>query len=154
MSRAGDDWSDVERATLKTMWIEEGASAATIGRALGRTRCAVLGMVHRSKDLPKRVTTVARSRAQTRVAPVPRRIVIVPKDIIPAEQLKAAEPPIYTRDLEDDHCRFPYDCPGAPDNAGYKYCGLKRSGASRYCDSHNVIVFQPQSTKRDMPNAG
>lgn len=153
MRQAGKDWSDKDLTKLKTMWTD-GESAKTIGAALGRTRNAVLGIVHRSKDLPKRITTVARSRAQTR-APVPRKIAIVPpENIIPATELKAAEPPIYTRDLADAHCRFPYDCPDAPDHAGYKYCGLKRSGASFYCDSHNVIVFQPQHTRKDLSNAG
>lgn len=151
MSKTGANWTDEELETLKTMWLD-GNSAKMIGAALGRSRNAVLGIVHRAKNLPKRVTTVARSRAQTR-APA-RRMVVVPKNIIPANQLKPFEPPIYTRDLEDEHCRFPYDCPDAPDNAGYKYCGIKRSGASRYCDSHNVIVFQPQQTKKDISNAG
>lgn len=151
MSKSGVNWTDEEMETLKIMWMD-GNSARVIGVALSRSRSAVLGAVHRIKSLPKRITTVARSRAQTK-APA-RRVVVPPKDIIPANQLKAAEPPIYTRDLEDAHCRFPYDCPEAPDNAGYKYCGAERSGASRYCDSHNVIVFQPQQTKKAIANAG
>lgn len=142
----GKPWSDDELAKLKDMWLE-GASAAKIARALpGRTRCAVLGKVHRIKGIPKRVTTIARSRAQ-RGIPAPRKVTVPPENIIPASQLKPADPPIFTRDLEDKHCRFPYDDPQAPDRGGYRYCGRDKSGASRYCDSHNVVVHQQQNRK-------
>lgn len=145
-------WDDEDIETLKSLWLD-GMSASKIGLKLGRSRCSVLGAVHRMKNLPKRVSTVARSRAQ-RGLPAPRRIAIAPDKVIPADQLKPADPPIYTRDLEDHHCRFPYDAPDAPDRAGYKYCGLPRSGASRYCDSHGIIVHQQQRKKDDLENAG
>jgi len=143
-------WTEKELDALKSMWLD-GESASKIGSVLRRTRCSVLGAVHRMKELPKRVTTIARSRAQTRLPPT-RRQQPLSKDILPASQLKAAEPPIYTRDLEDHHCRFPYDAPDAPDRAGYKYCGAPRSGASRYCNSHNVVVHQHK--KEDIADAG
>lgn len=151
MAMDGRGWSDTELETLKSMWLD-GASATRIANALpGRTRSAVLGKVHRLKEIPKRVSTMARSRAKTGFKP---KLAPVALDkILPRDQLKPADPPIYTRDLEDAHCRFPYDDPRAPDGAGYKYCGLKRSGASLYCDSHNVIVYNKQAAK-DLDNAG
>lgn len=150
----GQGWSDEELATLKEMWLE-GASATRIANALpGRSRNAVLGKVHRMKEMPKRTTTVARSRAQ-RGFPAPRRAPVSLDKIIPPSQLKPADPPIYTRDLEEHHCRFPYDDPKAPDRGGYRYCGAQRSGASRYCDSHNVIVHQKaKNTEEDLSDAG
>jgi GcrA cell cycle regulator len=134
-------WTENDMARLREMWLG-GDSATAIGRILGRTRNAVLGKVHRAKDLPKRTSTVARPRAQKAVAHYKPRP--LPARILTAEELKPANPPIYTRDLEPEHCRWPYDAPEAPDHGGYKYCGGQRSGASRYCDQHNVIAFQPK----------
>lgn len=143
MSKAWPE-SDLER--LKFMWIEVGSSAAQIAAELGKTRNAVLGIVHRSKDIPGRVSTVARSRAQTRL-PAPRKVRVPPENIIPLLQLKPADPPIYTIDLRDAHCHWPYDAPDAPDHGGYRYCGLARSTTSCYCDNHNVVAFQVDSKK-------
>ncbi len=134
-------WTENDIARLKEMWLD-GDPASSIARILGRTRNAVLGKVHRAKNLPRRVTTVARSHAQKRVANYKPHL--LPAKIIPADELKPANPPIYTRDLEPEHCRWPYNDPKAPDHGGYRYCGAQRSGASRYCDQHNVVAFQPK----------
>lgn len=143
-------WTEKELEILKEMWLA-GVSASVIGKRLNRTRCSVLGAVHRAAELPKRTSTMARSRVKTGVKPKLKPVTL--DKIVPRDQLKPADPPIYTRDLENDHCRFPYDDPAAPDSAGYRYCGLKRSGASRYCDSHNVIVYNRQA-KDPVDNVG
>lgn len=144
-------WNHDDLALLKELWLD-GVSASKIAARMGRTRNSILGIVHRAKDLPKRTTTIARSCAQ-RGFPPPRKPVVDPGKIIPRDKLKPAEPPIYTRDLEPHHCRFPYDDPKAPDRGGLRYCGLARSGASQYCDSHNRIVYR-QAAPKDLDNAG
>jgi hypothetical protein len=139
-------WTDIERDTLAEMWLA-GEPASAIGIVLGRTRCSVLGVVHRTKNLPPRVTTIARSHAQRRIpAYKPRPL---PESVTPAVELKPFDPPIYTKDLRDAHCRWPYDI---ADSRNFIYCGAARDGASWYCADHNVIAFQPK-IKKDVKNA-
>lgn len=132
------DWKEVELKTLRYMWLA-GASASDISRALpGRTRNSVLGIVHRSKDLPRRLTTFLRAKPTVvRAAPGPKPKV----KALPAEELLPWDPPICTMDLRDHHCHWPFDVPGERD---FIYCGRELRKGSPYCAGHSKIAFQPK----------
>jgi len=136
------DWGADEIKTLRDMWMA-GASASAISRALpGRTRNSVLGFVHRSKDLPKRLTIFLRTPpAVLRAAPGPK-----PKaEAVPPEELLPADPPICTMDLRDHHCKWPFD---VPDGRDFIYCGRELRKDSPYCPGHSRIAFQPKQEYR------
>ena len=142
MTFSKSGWNGAELKKLRDMWLD-GASASVISRALpGRTRNSVLGVVHRSKDLPKRITAFVRLRpAAPRAAPKPEPVTAP----IVEEELLPWDPPITTMDLRDHHCKWPFDVIGSRD---FIYCGKALRDGAPYCASHCRIAFAPKQEYR------
>ena len=115
----------------------DGRSAGDIAKAMpGRSRNSILGAIHRMKDMPRRATPLLRSRPRDSLLSKPKQLVDLPES-----ELLPANPPIYTIDLGDIHCHWPYDAPGGRD---FIYCGAVVRHDSPYCPGHSKIAFQPK----------
>lgn len=153
-------WTDDRVAHLKAGWAA-GHSCRTIANALGVSRNAVIGKVHRL-GLPGRALRhkkVARSgmrptyvRQQPRPKPKPSRRPSPLFDIL-------ANPPPHIDDvarfkfhaLEPHHCRWPVNEPGAHE---FGFCGCPRAPGLSYCPSHAARAYAaPVVTKRQPAGA-
>lgn len=122
-------WTGGEDGLLRQKWVD-GCTATEIARDLPlRSRCAVLGRIHRLGLAIRDRKMLKHSRApkpKPVPAPKPPRIIATP-DLDPGP----SDPPITTEDLTDFHCRWPYD--GKTETI---YCGAMKSRSGRYCVFH------------------
>lgn len=144
-------WTDAQVTTLKELW-GQAIVAREIGEALGVSRNAILGKVHRL-ELPQRKRTPAqhpKNRIPSKPRPRPSRAIVriaPPPKPLPPPPL---EPPLSRNirlvDLESNQCRF---IAGEPRDA--TYCGHQTRGGSKWCAYHFGVVYQPpQIRKRRM----
>lgn len=153
-------FSENDIKTLVAMWTT-GGTASEIAGAIGRTRNAVLGKIHRlrnSGDLKDRVhgDLVNERRRAARVRHVER---------VKRPRKKAkSKPPVYfgageklikpspfkhrdvdvvplhigLLDLTATTCRWPYG------DGPITFCGCSCEESEPYCDGHAAIAFQPK----------
>lgn len=151
-------WSDAMIEDLRRLW-SAGYSASQIGRQVGKTRNAVLGMRYRL-DLPHR-EIVFRTRGGAPRAPSKRPMVNPPTPMrktvstiirdgtpIPSPQ-ETDIPRIATNDLEAHHCRW--SCVADPRETpphAPQFCGRPRIPGVSYCISHVRRAFAIPPPKR------
>jgi GcrA cell cycle regulator len=154
-------WPDDMIADLRRLWAD-GYSASQIGRAIGKTRNAVLGKAFRL-HLPHRQIVFrtkggaprARSKRSMFNPPTPLRESI--RDIIrdgtpippPAE---TDIPRVATVDLEPPHCRWPCGDPRETPAHAPLFCGDARVPGAPYCLAHLRRAYcPPQPRRREAP---
>ncbi len=134
-------WTDDRVERLRNLW-RDGQSATTVARALGVTRNAVVGKVHRlglsgdgrhaaaqvrpPKAAPPRAT---RPRGPRPVVPPPR-----PAAVAVVEPLVGLAPCLEL--LEAHVCHWPI---GDPHAEGFTFCGRPASPGP-YCEPHDAIA--------------
>ena len=178
------DWSDENIAKLTELW-QAGQSATQIARQLkgGKTRCAVLGKVHRlglvkhqQLGATRIYHNVIKSREKRKhhwdfsgnpkKKRAPEPVVIAPDQIIPeADRMRLLirmNGKIYANDkMTADKCRWPI---GDPQDEAFHFCGKETAIGLSYCHTHKerayqtkVIVSRPRAEKipsfDDMENA-
>lgn len=131
------DWTDEERKQALDLW-DDGKSATQISNAMpGRSRNAVLGLVHRA-GIPQRTSSILRTPKAIRIAkPKPEPLVTtieLDTDLVPLD------PPIFMLELEDAHCRWPYE---TNDIRGFRFCGRQKKAGMPYCECHCKKGIQP-----------
>ncbi len=131
-------------------------SASEIGMEIGKSRNAVIGLVHRNERLRKigfyrtggaRHAPSDRAK-QKRNSSSPLHRVKAP-GLAARPFVRYAPPPppidapapflIALEDLEAHHCRFPI---GDPRDDGFGFCGHPRAG-SPYCPFHARLAYNP-----------
>jgi GcrA cell cycle regulator len=138
-------WPDEDTNSLRQLW-EGGYSASQIGKALGRTRNAVIGKVHRL-GLPKRRERYAQGVRKVRVpklklAPLPVRVVqkkVTPMYTPPDEPVSLN---LTLMHLELGQCRWPHG------EGPIFFCGHPSHKASSYCEHHLHRSKAPPERKR------
>ncbi len=173
------DWNAERIALLRQRWAE-GASASAIGRALGVSRCAILGKVHRLKlaqpefkrQHPDKVKARRRlSRALRPRAPRPRhRRERAPSALLAAFAALGLEtsfaladphqahqhadtafgPACSLLELGDATCRWPV---GDPGRAHFAFCGAAPFRRYPYCLAHCLIAYRPDNAESATPSA-
>lgn len=151
---APQSWPDEELARLKSLWAD-GWSGGEIARILGngRTRCSVLGKVHRLKLEPRRTKIwtqrfedrpchVGTRKPRAKKAPKPKKAAPPPKvEIVPVTAASAWEPvagstPVLIDDLPRyGMCRWPMG-----DGVSTHVCGAT-SGRKTYCPEHTYRAW-------------
>lgn len=159
-----EEWNDEREQLLRTMWEVDGLSARECGAALGVTRNAVIGKVHRLKlqkhgPTPKMpaskvralkstgergttgkyrgVVTAARKARMAKAIPAPPPEVFSPaaEDLaVGAWNPLPGATPIGLMDLSDKVCRWPVS-----DGAPFLFCGCATAEGSSYCPTHKHI---------------
>ena len=130
------------------MW-KAGHTAAEIGRTLGKTRCAVIGYMHRHK-IPKgtplpvahvpraprvkdpaapRKPRPSRAKKKPEATPPPRLV----HEPVPARGIPLVE-------LREHHCRWPL---GAAMDLPEFFCGQPKLAGKSYCPKCCSRAYQP-----------
>ena len=107
-------WTPERVSELQRLW-GTGASAAQIGRALGVTKNAVVGKVHRI-GLPSR--------------PVPTRR--------PDPEEERPVSPIRLVRVGGPSCQWPF---GDPQEADFRFCGASALPGKPYCEEHHARAY-------------
>lgn len=139
MTDKENGWSEDEINILVTSW-RAGMFANDIAKKLpGRSSQSIFGKIKRLRDsgvvLAQRSDPYfprggPRSNIQLQLASRPvRDISSTEKDPGPMH------PPINTRELRDNHCRWPYD--GKEETI---YCGCQQEEGSPYCSFHTELA--------------
>lgn len=161
MTDARPLWTDERKAVVRRLWVE-GHSATEIGCALGVSRCAIIGIVHRNRAAwGIGYVLHGAARANMRRARKARR----PETRVrkPANQSGQSAPPkskpkpppvqhtlgpmptegtVSLLDIRAGQCRFPMW--GDPfDLATSLYCGRPVDSQSSWCPHHRRICVQP-----------
>ena len=148
---------EIEDAT-RTMWLDEGKSAAVIANQLlyrfqiRITRSAVIGKCHREgwhrfRKSPRIKSRIVRGKTMTKAKwfPSPARRHGSPMEAIGGNSASRAsraslpkKPLIHSIEkLNGTTCRFPY---GDPGEALFGWCGRKCAETSSYCESHHQFT--------------
>lgn len=137
-------WTDAKLRELERLWAR-GDSASQIGRQIGKTKGAVIGMARRRK-LPPRKSPI-RTRDPKPPAPMPPKLHDGKTTFVAARPLKLAKPTAAART-----CLFPMWPDGA--DPTHEYCGKRVQPGSSYCKTHHAICYHvPKWTMSDEAKA-
>jgi GcrA cell cycle regulator len=149
-----ETWTKEQVDLAIDLW-RQGVSGSIIGARLNRSRCSVLGKLHRMKVTSSRPTRVQRRNVgqDTRKERQRRAREMAAKSARPPTPLAKlmAEPfaprtapvaPLLLdiQDLGDDQCRYP--CTDGPPNS-HRFCGRGKVTGLPYCSDHAAICFVP-----------
>ena len=132
-------WDDEKLAELKKLW-KEGVSISRIGEALGCSRNAVAGKIHRL-GLPKRQSPIkgfiSGSGGKER-----RKKVLKTPDILDRKDIPLK---LVLRKINWSHnkCSWPI---GDPKSTKFKFCGDEVVSGKPYCNTH---CFEAYTTTRE-----
>ena len=132
-------WTPALTAEITRRWAD-GESGGVIAAAMGITRNAVIGRVHRLKLLKRIVKTRTRppgskrSRQQHRIPRIFAPRVAAMPDMPIAEPVSLA---VTIMDLQPRQCRF------ITSDAPALFCGHATYDGSSWCEHHYHRVFQP-----------
>ena len=162
----GTHWSDAKIEELKQLWAQ-GYSCSQVGIALGVSRNAVIGKVHRL-GLPLRGPTSSRvTRAKRQSMPKPRKKPFMFNAPFGTEALRAIRqagaplppphetdiPRVSMADLQEHQCRWVVGDPATVGSYGPLFCGEKRIPGLPYCEPHARRAYQPPQPRRPAPAA-
>lgn len=118
----GSAWTDERAERLRVMWVA-GKSAGDIATAMGISRNAVIGKVHRLK-------------LAARPSPIKYRRVTAEADVV-CEDVPADKGPAPRT------CRFL-----SGEALEYNYCAAPVVAAGSWCEKHFRLVFEPSRRKQ------
>lgn len=147
-------YSEEDEATIKRMWLEEGASCSQIARAIGNgvTRNAIIGKIHRKNwqrpgsagarpkvFLPKAPQTQYQEQTVQRVLPKAKQL----------ENLRKAAGELAPLGPENDFaphgtCQYIH---GDPTNGAWCMCGHPVVKGRSWCPTHMPVVFDQFKTE-------
>lgn len=144
-------WTEELHKKLQVRW-NAGETTASIGKAMGCSKNAVVGKISRLKDqgwelqeraspikrLAEGITPAYRVRVRRR-RPVAVRLQFAPEPIVLPDE--TTPPPRYIPPRPSGNCQFPHGDPGRPN---FRFCDapITRLGAS-YCEPCRLICYQP-----------
>jgi GcrA cell cycle regulator len=154
----GTNWTGEEMARIAQLWPDY--SASQIGEKLGRSRNAVIGVVHRLREKMKlKHKTSAHVRPHgIAMANQPCQQALPKPKPQPKPRPRAMLPMqchCQLVELDAINCKWPY---GDPHQAGFYFCGavIEQDGRP-YCAAHARIASvpsRPPSSRRPAPNYG
>jgi GcrA cell cycle regulator len=125
-------WTDTKVAELKERHAR-GESMTAMGAAMGCSRSAIVGKIHRLKLGPT-TAMPGRQPSSRQIAP---KISLAPSDYENATELTALDGSGVTLDdLTQDACRWPL---GDPREPSFRYCGQMAIDGKSYCAKHFQI---------------
>lgn len=157
-------WNDADKELACSLWLAGESAGRIADRLRGRTRCAVLGMLHRM-GLPKVNKDAKRDTLRRRVprGSRPKRRALEFHKVSSARRLLtdgkidlAPDTPPETLvkliDLTPTCCRWSY---GDPKHAEFGFCGRTQIPGTPYCEMHvrrAYVVIPPKKTEKQSVN--
>jgi GcrA cell cycle regulator len=147
------DWTEDLDERVKTLW-GLGRSASEIAALVGggKTRCAIIGRLHRLglKRRDKQTHIEARFNAKRQwKAKKPNRTKLERPPEPKAEPFEPAPPPdvepvtsVTFAELESHHCRWPYG------EREHRFCGCRRVAGAPYCEAHIRRAYRAAPKRR------
>jgi GcrA cell cycle regulator len=136
------DWrppvSEEIRQAIRELW-DEGLSTADIGRRVGKTKNAIVGLAHRM-GLPKRPSPIGKKgegSKQQRRRGRPRKPPHSPLYVAPAPA-----PPCTFQPPKPNECQWPLWGMQMPHPHEQRFCGKRARVGSPYCDEHHAIAYR------------
>jgi GcrA cell cycle regulator len=114
-NKSATSWPADLVAELKRLWLDDHLSCTDIGKALGKSKNAVVGKAFR-EGLPSK-----KAHASNRPKPAAQ---LPPSRIAPIAR----------------SCAWPIGEPGKP---GFHFCGAPHVDGSSYCADHHKIAYKP-----------
>ena len=142
-------WPDHDRIKVRELWAD-GETASAIGARMGRTKNAVIGIVHRM-DLPARPSPLHGPRAP-RQGPPPRSIprpppaTLAPLASAPPPPPRPPSPPPAPRAGLIEPCSWPCGDLRTP---GFHYCNEPSMPGKPYCAPHHRIAYHRVTDRRE-----
>jgi len=136
-------WPEEQVDLLKKLW-DEGLTAGAIGDRIGRTRSAILGLIHRKGWQRRSVTPRIIHLRQVGIlkrGPKPRpRPTVADRVKLPiaARAPIIPEPPALFKTivaLRDDECHF-----SVSQESPHFFCGQPTADRSSYCPHHRAVT--------------
>jgi hypothetical protein len=138
-------WPDLEVEEVQKM-LMDGYSAALIGSKLGRSRCSVLGIIHRRRLVRPQAPAITASPPKRQPTPPggPKLVHPDPSQAAPSRSLTIAQ---LIADLPPpqpyDFVRYKQTCTFLVDDTGPEslYCCAPTNG-EHYCTFHKRIMYR------------
>jgi GcrA cell cycle regulator len=139
-------WNDANIAILKERHAD-GESAASIGAAIGCSRNAAIGKIHRLGLVPPTIRKIAhKPNITVTLKPPNQKSVAMPKiSLEPSAYINATElsaldgKGVTLEDLTADGCHWPH---GQPSHPSFRYCGHMALEGQPYCAKHFAISLR------------
>ena len=144
-SGSGSLWSDSDVRTLRKMWAA-GATARAVGEAIGRSRNAVLGYLHRnSLSSVARVTPAVARAAKVAPPPTIKAERTLALEIVPEREPYTGARVWSTR--RGYECQFPVSGAGADTFS----CCKPTNEVQGYCAEHRKRMYAPMKPRLRVP---
>lgn len=155
------EWTEGEIARIRDLWAE-GHSAAEIGRRMGKTKCSIVGKVHRL-ELPPRPSPIKciqdgakaalsiRAPASRPLQPILARAsagsgtTTRMRSEIPAGAVRAAPEPV-RREIGRKPCCWPI---GEPGTREFRFCDAEAVKGRPYCTQHTGQAYERVRDRRE-----
>ena len=135
-------WPDHDRITVRNMW-SDGETAAAIGLQMGRSKNAVIGIVHRM-GLPGRPSPLHGPRAPRLPRPPP--VTLAPLASAPPRPPRPPSPPPAPRAGLIEPCCWPIGELRTPE---FRYCDVPSMPGRSYCPPHHRIAYHRVTDRRE-----
>ena len=127
-------WTEDQITELVKLW-NEGKTTAEIGRALGKTKNAVVGKAHRL-SLSARPSPIKRSKAAETATPSAKKAAArTPKAPPQQPEAQGKRKPL---------CQWPFGHPDMPD---FHFCLKPALPSKPYCAEHCAVAYIPLTRK-------
>jgi GcrA cell cycle regulator len=153
MTEAQRTWTTERIALLKNR-IDAGHSCGQIAREIGVSRNAVIGKVNRLglshfKSIvggrPERTVTTKTARPRIVTQQGILRALRAAPQLAPVEEVVVSANRCSLLELQQWHCRWPINDPGAED---FRFCGNTHVDGLPYCPAHSRMAYRPGSRER------
>jgi GcrA cell cycle regulator len=141
----GFDWNDKTIARLTAMW-NEGVSGGQIAEALGLSKNAVIGKIHRL-GLSRRPNPITRrSEPRPPSKQIRAQALLVTTPVPESRKAPIFQMPSVVRLSESAQCRWPLGDPRLP---GFCFCEAPRESMKSYCPEHHALSAVKMPVKVD-----
>ncbi len=131
------DWTASEEKKLRDLWMRQGLSGRQIGDRMGRSRCSVMGKLHRMGLFsPDREKYNSNRKIKTYLKAATKSVTKPARAKENPDEMRA----VVTAALGVSDCRYPL---WGPEQRSGHHCGNPTNDGSPYCEHHMRVAYVP-----------